>query len=98
MTGELRFDQPCRSVWLTPRGRCGRGFCPPGREVVAIASGVEGEEELYTAAIADLRAAAAAQGRPAPVFVYVPARRNALPPWRTGWARPGWPSCAGPRP
>jgi len=77
VTGELRFDQPIpqahldaglalRELYLS---QFGLGQRP---EVIGIASGVEGEEDLYVALIQDLRAAALRANIPHPLFIYVP--------------------------
>ncbi len=65
-TGELRFDQPIPAAQVQAAARA-RPLLAPGREVIAIASGVEGEEALYLRVIAALR-----EGAEPPLFVYVP--------------------------
>lgn len=65
VTGELRFDQPIPAAQLEAARRIAPRL--PAREVIAIASGTEGEEALYLDLIRSLRA----QGNP-PLFVYVP--------------------------
>lgn len=66
VTGETRFDQPIPPA-LVAAGQRLRAALAAGREVVAIASAVEGEDATYLAAIAALGA-----GRP--LIVYVPRR------------------------
>lgn len=65
VTGELRFDQPV-PPWQPEAAARLRPLLAGSREVIAIASGVEGEEALYADTIRALR-------RPGgPLFVYVP--------------------------
>ncbi|MFE3837300.1 3-deoxy-D-manno-octulosonic acid transferase [Pseudogemmobacter sonorensis] len=71
VTGELRFDQPVPPAQPEAAARL-RPLLAPGREVITIASGVEGEEALYLGVIRDLIAAAGREGRVAPLIVYVP--------------------------
>lgn len=71
ITGELRFDQPIPQA-LVDAAQAARSMFAHSGEVIAIASGVEGEEELFVSLITRVRAAAIAAGRDAPLFVYVP--------------------------
>lgn len=72
VTGELRFDQPI-PPHLTDAGDALRPeLSNKWSEVVAIASGVDAEEDIYIALIKDVRANAAAAGKRPPLFVYVP--------------------------
>lgn len=71
VTGELRFDQPVPPAMTEAAVRL-RPALAAGREVVTIASGVEGEEQLFLEVAAHLVADARALGRPAPLIVYVP--------------------------
>lgn len=67
VTGELRFDQPVPESQLSA-ARALRETFPPEREVIAIASGVEGEEALFAGVIQTVKA----RHRPATLFIYVP--------------------------
>lgn len=70
-TGELRFDQPIPPEHL----HAARNLRPelgPTRPVITIASGVEGEEQLFTDLILKMRAKSASTGCAMPLFVYVP--------------------------
>ncbi len=67
VTGELRFDQPIPESQLAT-AKVLRTTIPPGREVITIASGVEGEETLFATVIQAVKA----RSDPAPLFVYVP--------------------------
>ena len=71
VTGELRFDQPVPPA-LTKAAALLRPEIAPGREVITIASGVEGEEQLFVEVVNDLTAKANAINQPAPLIVYVP--------------------------
>lgn len=71
VTGELRFDQPVPPA-LTDAAKRLRPVIAPDRDVVAIASGVEGEEDLFIAVLTQLTAACRAAGKAAPLIVYVP--------------------------
>ncbi|MFZ1469392.1 MAG: glycosyltransferase N-terminal domain-containing protein [Paracoccaceae bacterium] len=72
VTGELRFDQPVPPA-LTDAARTLRDeLLAPWPEVIAIASGVEGEEQIYIDLIIRLRRDATARGVTPPLFVYVP--------------------------
>ena len=71
VTGELRFDQPVPAADLAA-ARALRPVLSAQREVITIASGVEGEEALFARVIARTRAKAPAPGRRPPLFVYVP--------------------------
>ncbi len=44
VTGELRFDQPVPQALVQAATTLRPGLCAPDRAVIAIASGVEGEE------------------------------------------------------
>ena len=72
VTGELRFDQPI-PTHLLAAGLAARDWVgAKARRVVTIASAVEGEDDVYIAAILGLRAAHLAKGLPMPLVVYVP--------------------------
>lgn len=72
VTGELRFDQPVPQSQVAA-GLAARRWLGAGhRAVVTIASAVAGEDALFLAAMKAAQAAFRAQGRPAPLFVYVP--------------------------
>lgn len=70
ITGELRFEQPVPAALRDagPRVRAWLGLT--SRRVVAFASTVEGEDTVYLAAIAQLRATSAAP----PFVIYIPRR------------------------
>ncbi|WP_114965441.1 3-deoxy-D-manno-octulosonic acid transferase [Alkalilacustris brevis] len=68
--GELRFDQPIPPEQLAAAAALRRMI--GARPVVTLASVVDGEDEIYLGAIRAAQAAARAQGRAAPLFVYVP--------------------------
>ncbi|MBO9398355.1 3-deoxy-D-manno-octulosonic acid transferase [Shimia sp. R9_2] len=72
VTGELRFDQPIPQVLLDAAAQVRPQLTADGRQVITIASGVTGEEEIFRDMILSLRAAAANDSAPAPLFVYVP--------------------------
>jgi 3-deoxy-D-manno-octulosonic-acid transferase len=67
VTGELRFDQPVPEDQLIAASAL-RATLPAGREVITIASGVEGEEALFTTLIRNTKA----RSQPPPLWVYVP--------------------------
>ena len=67
VTGELRFDQPVPEGQLTAADTL-RATLPPGREVITIASGVQGEEALFASVIQQSKA----RSHPPPLFIYVP--------------------------
>jgi 3-deoxy-D-manno-octulosonic-acid transferase len=71
VTGELRFAQPV-PPGLVAAGQAARARLAPGRRVIAFASVVSGEDDLYLDAIAATRAAHAASGLPPPFVVYIP--------------------------
>jgi 3-deoxy-D-manno-octulosonic-acid transferase len=71
VTGELRFDQPVPPA-LTDAGARLRPTLASGREIITIASGVEGEEAFFAEVITTLVAQARDKNQPAPLFVYVP--------------------------
>lgn len=71
ITGELRFDQPIPDAHVRA-AQAARSGLLPGREVVTIASGVEGEEALFVDVIRQRQADARAAGQMPPLFVYVP--------------------------
>lgn len=80
VTGELRFDQPVPPM-LPAAGRAARQWLGAGaRQVITIASAIEGEDPVYLHAIAALRADHAARGLPPPLFVYVPRRPERFGP------------------
>ena len=62
VTGELRFDQPIPDTLVTA-GMAARQVIAPHRPVVVISSAVEGEDDLYIAAM---------QAVPGTLFIYVP--------------------------
>ncbi len=62
VTGELRFDQPIPDDLVTA-GQTARQAIAPLRPVVVVTSAVEGEDDLYIAAM---------QAAPGSLFVYVP--------------------------
>jgi 3-deoxy-D-manno-octulosonic-acid transferase len=66
VTGELRFDQPIPPALVTA-GKTVRPLLAGGRRVVAFASVVEGEDEVYLPLIE-----AALQAPDAPFVVYIP--------------------------
>lgn len=69
VTGELRFDQPVPPNQLRAAEALGPSL-RHGREIITIASGVEGEEALFVDIIRQTRNL---QGeRPPPLFIYVP--------------------------
>lgn len=70
-TGELRFDQPVPPALLEAAQRS-RPSLASGREVVTIASGVEGEEQLFIDVVTKLVEQARALDKPSPLIVYVP--------------------------
>jgi len=72
VSGELRFDQPIPPALLAAGAVARDWIGARDRRVITIASAVEGEDEVYLQAIADLRAAHAAKGLAAPLIVYVP--------------------------
>ena len=71
VTGELRFDQPVPPALTEAATRLRPAFAA-GREVITIASGVEGEEQLFGEVAAKLVAQAQTTNQPAPLIVYVP--------------------------
>lgn len=71
VTGELRFDQPIPQDHLDA-AKGVRKTWSDQRAVFAIASGVEGEEDLFVALIKRLRDAALANNTRPPLFIYVP--------------------------
>ena len=74
VTGELRFDQPVPAA-LVAAGAAARVWIEAaGRQVITIASAIEGEDDTYIHAIRALRGQAQALGQPMPLFVYVPRR------------------------
>ncbi len=73
VTGELRFDQPIPQDQIDSALKVRKALLlTHRREVIAIASGVEREEELYVQLIQDVRENSVKANRPAPLFVYVP--------------------------
>ena len=72
VTGELRFDQPIPPHLLAAGVAARAWLGAKDRRVIAIASAVEGEDDLYIAAVLGLRAAQAANGLPPPLLIYVP--------------------------
>lgn len=71
VTGELRFDQPVPPA-LTAAAEHLRPVIAAEREVLAIASGVEGEEDLYISVLSQLVMACRTAGKVAPLVIYVP--------------------------
>lgn len=71
VTGELRFDQPVPPAFVEAAARL-RDVFASGREVITIASGVEGEEQLFAEVIKTLVTQAREKKLPAPLIVYVP--------------------------
>lgn len=72
VTGELRFDQPIPDR-LVSAGHALRDWLGAGaRPVLALASVVEGEDDLMLDAIAAARAAHTAAGLATPLFLYIP--------------------------
>lgn len=72
VTGELRFDQPIPAD-LVAAGVAARSWLGAAkREVIAIASAVEGEDAVYLRAMTDLRVDRARRGMNEPLFIYVP--------------------------
>ncbi len=63
ITGELRFDQPIPPQQLQAADVARPIIAPNGRQVVTLASVVEGEDQTYIAAIKAVRG---------PLYVYVP--------------------------
>ena len=72
VTGELRFDQPIPPALLSAAEAVRPGLAVDGRNVITLASGVAGEEEVYRDLILTVQAAAMAEGQSAPLFIYVP--------------------------
>jgi 3-deoxy-D-manno-octulosonic-acid transferase len=74
VTGELRFDQPVPAA-LVSAGQAARVWIGAStRQVICIASAIEGEDSTYLHAICALRQHCAIQGVEMPLFVYVPRR------------------------
>ena len=71
VTGELRFDQPLPENQINAAGNL-RDRMGRDRGVIAIASGVEGEEALFVDTITRLKNRANEIGQQAPLIVYVP--------------------------
>lgn len=71
VTGETRFDQPLPEALLAAAPAV-RKTLAGSRPVVALASVVEGEDEVYLDAIETALASNDAAGVPRPYFVYVP--------------------------
>jgi 3-deoxy-D-manno-octulosonic-acid transferase len=72
VTGELRFDQPMPPHLLAAGVAVRAWLGAQERLVVTIASAVQGEDDLYIAAIRGLRTAHLAKALPPPLFIYVP--------------------------
>ncbi len=72
VTGELRFDQPIPSHLLAAGVAVRAWLGAQDRLAVTIASAVQGEDDLYIAAILGLRTAHQAKRFPPPLFIYVP--------------------------
>lgn len=71
VTGETRFDQPVPST-LVEAGRAVRRWLAPQRDVIAFASTVEGEDDIYISTIKALRADPRELREP--LILYVPRR------------------------
>jgi 3-deoxy-D-manno-octulosonic-acid transferase len=71
VTGELRFDQPVPDPQVVAALRF-RELVGGGRDIVTIASGVEGEEVLFADMMVRLKKRETETGSAAPLFVYVP--------------------------
>ncbi|HQU67996.1 MAG TPA: glycosyltransferase N-terminal domain-containing protein [Albidovulum sp.] len=71
VTGETRFDQPIPPAHLAAAAPA-RAALAGARPVVALASVVEGEDDIYLDAIEATFAAHDTAGLPRPFFVYVP--------------------------
>lgn len=72
VTGELRFDQPIPQDHIDSALGVRQTLLTHWPAVIAIASGVEGEEDLYAQLIQDVRENSIKANKPAPLFVYVP--------------------------
>lgn len=72
VTGELRFDQPIPQDHIDSAQGVRKTLLTHWPEVIAIASGVEGEEDLYIQLIHEVRKNSVVANKPAPLFVYVP--------------------------
>jgi 3-deoxy-D-manno-octulosonic-acid transferase len=73
VTGETRFDQPVPEPQVRA-GRAARAALAAQRPTVAIASAVEGEDDIYISAIRTLHAEAARSREPRPLVLYIPRR------------------------
>lgn len=71
VTGETRFDQPVPPA-LVAAGLAARAWLAPGQTVIALASTVEDEDDIYINIIKTLRADPRVLREP--MFVYVPRR------------------------
>ncbi len=71
VTGELRFAQPIPPAQVDA-GRAARPRLAGDRRVIAFASVIAGEDDLFLDAIARTRAAHEANGLPPPFVVYIP--------------------------
>ncbi|WP_039017819.1 3-deoxy-D-manno-octulosonic acid transferase [Halocynthiibacter namhaensis] len=72
VTGELRFDQPIPQQQIDVATKVRQQIAHSDREVIAIASGVADEEDLYTDLIQRVAKQAEEDKRPTPLFIYVP--------------------------
>jgi 3-deoxy-D-manno-octulosonic-acid transferase len=72
VTGELRFDQPLPEGQIAAGLRARVWLQAAQRPVTAFASVVKGEDDLFIGAITASLSACRAEGRPAPLYVYVP--------------------------
>ena len=72
VTGELRFDQPIPQHQLDAAIQLRADQMGEWDNIIAIASGIEGEEDLFVKLIKGVRERALKDGTRAPLFVYVP--------------------------
>ncbi|MDE0307699.1 MAG: 3-deoxy-D-manno-octulosonic acid transferase [Albidovulum sp.] len=74
ITGELRFDQPIKTGSVEAAKRCvsAMKLGLPNRPVIAFASVVAGEDTGYIDAMRLIESRCLEEGRPPPLFVYVP--------------------------
>lgn len=72
VVGETRFDLPVSQPQLAAAEATVLAGRLRQRPVVCVASAIEGEDELFIAALQRMRRSLAAAGHPAPLWVYVP--------------------------